>query len=65
LSGKRGTRALSKKCRGYWYSKKYNNWAVEIYINDIRIFLGYYPTEDMAKAVRKKAEIVYYGKTYR
>lgn len=62
--------SLSMRNRGTWGASKYKgvhkagrSWASCIMIRGVKIFLGTFPTEELAAKARKEAELKYWSET--
>jgi len=60
---KRTGKTISRKCRGWGYNKTKGTYYAEIYVNNIKISLGHFPTAIQAQQARRRAELFYCGKT--
>ena len=52
---------MNKKSKGIYYDPNTNKWCAEIHVNKNKIWLGRHSTEAIAKSIRRKAELKYFG----
>jgi hypothetical protein len=60
-NNKRAYRNSKSNILGVYWFKKTNKWAAGIRINNKRIHLGYFANQEDAIAIRKAAELQYFG----